>query len=157
MANIEKISETTIKNRLKDFQHMSKLVNPYFVKEGIELSFKNYTKTLSEYVDCDNYDIASLYSLLKDINLWVCYLGEVLAITERIYGKYENMDLYYSGFEKLTPQNLEKHNEIKLITNRLKSYKKMVEIQYKMFKSCSYTVGKMYNQSMSALIFRTIY
>lgn len=146
----------TIKERLKDFQHMSNLVKPYYEKENIHLSFEGYTKTLNDYINCDNYDLYNLHSLLKDLNCWVNYMGEVMAINEFLYLKYENMFKYYSAFD-LSPKLQPKYNEIKTTYDRLKIYTKLLNIQYKMFKGCSMNVLKLYNESSKALIYRTAF
>ncbi|MSR92107.1 hypothetical protein [Inconstantimicrobium porci] len=148
------VDKKVIQDRLKDFQHMSNLVNPYFEKENIHLSFAGYSKTLSSYINCDNYDIYGLHTLLKDLNFWVEYMGEVVAINQYLYLKYENMFKYYSVFD-LSPKNQVKYNEIKQTYERLKIYTKLLRIQYNMFKSCSYNVLKLYNESSRALIYRS--
>lgn len=152
------IPYSVIRKRAVDFENMSKVVNPYFQKDlGISLGFAGYKQTLNDYVNSETFDLDGLYKLIKDLALWINYMGEVLSITEFLCLKYENKKKYYLSFNipKEMEDSFKELKDTQIAHQRLSLYLKHMEIQYKLFKGCFFNVNKTYNESLSSILYRT--
>lgn len=151
------VPNATLKSKAIDFENMSKVVRPYFDEINAPLGFAGYKKTLNDYIYSETFDIDGLFKLTKELVLWMNYIGEVLALTENLYLIADNKRRYYESFEILPSQTKEYEalKEVQIRHSRLALYIKHLEIQYKMFKSCFYTVNNIYNESIGSLIYRS--
>lgn len=151
------IPTDVLRDRACDFENMSKLVKPYFDEIGAPLGFSGYKKTLNDYIYSDSLDLEGLFNLTKDISIWMNYMGEILSITEFLYLQTDNKKSYYEAFN-ISEKNVKAYkelNEVRIKHQRLKLYLKHIEIQYKMFKTCFYSISKTYNESLGSYLYRS--
>ena len=149
---------TTNKDKIKkykdDFVTMAHRSKTILEEEDVVLTFKGYSDTIVQYLNCDEFDITGLEKIIKDLNLWYQYFGDLEALVENLFLKRENMKIYADAFIK-TPKNIEitKKKEKEVII--LKMFLKHLKIQKKMFSGFSSHCYDMYNSACESFKYRT--
>lgn len=147
----------TDKNKIKkykdDFVTMAHRSKAILEEEGVTLTFKGYSDTIVQYLNCDEFDITGLENMMKDLNLWCQYFGDLEALVENLFLKRDNMRMYADAFIK-TPKNIEitKQKEKEVII--LKMFLRHLKIQKKMFGGFSSHCYDMYNSACESFKYR---
>lgn len=141
-------------NRKKDeFIDVAQQVNPFFNEEGVNLNFNGYIKTLNEYVNCTEYDLETLDTLICDLNLWGEYFGELESVVENLKLRYENKSLYLKGFANVP--KIEKELALnKYKVDKTKLFLKHIKIQKNLFNRLHYHCFRMYNEACEHYLYR---
>ena len=127
-----------------------------FDKEGIPLTFEGYKDVICQYLQCNENDFETLFTLIRDVNLWIKYMGEIESLTLNLQLKYSNMISYLKAFN-LTPEVQIKLENIILDFNNIKTMYKHLKIQRKMFERIHYHCSNMYKEALEQLLYREIY
>lgn len=148
-----KTSSSSLKRKKDEFIEVAKQVNTFFNEEGINLRFDGYIKTLNQYVNCSEFDLDTLNSLVCDLNLWADYFGELEGIVENLKLRYENKHLYLKAFPYI-PKIEQEINLVKYKIDRTKLFLKHVKIQRNLFNRLHYHCFKMYNDACEHFLYR---
>lgn len=154
------VSQDDIAQSKGVFYSISKRINKHLKEENISLNFQGYTDTLNDYVSVDTNDLLSLDILIKDLNLWSDYIGEIEGIIRLYMLKYENKSLYIESFldkkapnpktEILYEECISKYKDYKLYVKILKGQRKMF---IKAYKHCI----ELYNSAYEQLLYKSNY
>lgn len=80
MSKVYNDKRNYLENRLK-FQNLSKDANAIIREFGVALNFKGFVETMVDYMKTDDMTpITELEDLIRDLNCWVHYLGEIKTI-----------------------------------------------------------------------------
>lgn len=141
-------------NRKKDeFISVASEVGSFFKEEDITLDFTGYLSTLKEYVRCSEFDVDTLDILVRDLNLWGQYFGDLFSLVTSIKLKYENKKTYLEAF----PPSLKTDRELALSkykVKRTKLFLKHIRIQQNMFQRLHYHCSKMLNEACEHYTYR---
>lgn len=147
------ITKKEIETSRDIFVNSALSVRNIFLEDNISLAFQNYKQTLIEYLNSSEYDIETLHSLIKDVNLWYQYFCDLEGLTQMIFFKKQNMKAYIDAFPK-TPKNQAKSKELSTQIIRLKLFLKQIKIQKKMFSNISQNCLDMYNNAYEHYLYR---
>lgn len=89
MARVYNDKRSYLDNRLK-FQNLSKNANTILREFGISLTFKGFVETMVSYMKADDMTpTTDIEELIRDLNCWVDYLGEIRAIVSYYKKSFE--------------------------------------------------------------------
>lgn len=96
-----------LENRIQ-FQNLSRDADFILRKYGIRLNFRGIVETLVAYMRYDGDDLETLKILIRDLNSWVAYLGQVKALVHH-YELFFESELLRVSDEKLIIEFKNKH------------------------------------------------
>lgn len=149
----EVINSKKIETKRDKFITSALSVKDIFLKEKVTLTFNNYKKTISEFLELDNLSLDSTYSLIIDLNLWYQYFSELEGLSESILLKKQNMKLYLLAFPA-TPKNVENLNRLNSEIFKIKHFMKQLKIQRKLFNNISWIASENYNNTINNYLYR---
>lgn len=109
--------------RRLEFINLSKEVGSILSEFGIKLNFSGFLETFQEYIQSDSSDIVVSNKLTKEINFWICYMGQIQTIVKY----YSNYFLILSESEVDTTKSNSAYQKYFV----LKNYEKSIHV-YKM-------------------------
>lgn len=125
MSKIYNDKRNYLENRLK-FQNLSKDANAIIKEFGVTLNFKGFVETLVDYMKTDDMTpITDVENLMRDLNCWVHYLGEIKTIV--FY--YKNYFEIYSDSTSDENKKIEYKNKFFI----LKKYEMALQKQETLF------------------------
>lgn len=101
-----------------EFVNLSKEVSAIISEFDIKLNYLGFTETFQDYINCESSDVHILYDLVKDLNFWINYMGDIQSVIKY----YTNYFLIISDAEN----DIEKANKAKHKHFVLKNYNKIL-------------------------------
>lgn len=145
-----------IRNRLK-FNELAKGINLYLKEENLNLDLGGYTVTIQSYLKVNDNDLFSLSELIKDLNLWANFIGELEAFIQYIYLRLDNKLKYLNGFFYMNIKDkdlLQQINDTKIKVDHFKLFSEHLKTQKNMFITAHINCLKAYDEAMKTLIYR---
>lgn len=129
MARVYEDRSKYLDNRLQ-FQNLSKNANAIIKEFGISLNFKGFVETMVSYMKTDDMTTtAELEELMRDLNCWVEYLGDIKVIISY----YKNYFEIKSDASNEDSEKMEYKNKFFI----LKNYEMALQKQENLFrKAC---------------------
>lgn len=109
--------------RRLEFINLSKEAGNILSEFGVKLNFSGFLETFQEYMQSDSSDIIVSNRLVKEINYWINYMGQV-----------QNIVKYYSNYFLILAESEEDVNKSNQAHKKhfiLKNYEKSIHV-YKM-------------------------
>lgn len=150
----EGMSKTKITRLKSDFMTVAKSCKDYFKQQGTPLNFEGYTKTIVDYLSCETFNISRLEFLIRDINLWMIYMGDTAAFVENSMMSLQNKIDYFNAFPKVI-ETVKKIRKFKDDYIKIKLLYKNLIIQERMFKMMSIQCRNLYNKSCETYVYRS--
>ena len=148
--------QAILRNRLK-FNELAKGINVYLKEENLNLNLGGYTATIQSYLKVNDNDFLSLNKLIKELNLWSDFIGDLEAFIQFKYLKLDNKLQYLNGFFNMNIREkklLQQINDTQQRVHHFKLFADHLKTQKKMFISAYRNCLKAYDEALKTLNYR---
>lgn len=148
--------QSILRNRLK-FNELAKGINVYLKEKNLNLNLGGYTATIQSYLKVNDNDLLSLSELIKDLNLWSNFIGDLEAFIQFQYLKLDNKLQYLNGFFNMNIRDKELLQQINDTQQRVRHFKlfgEHLKTQKKMFITAYMNCLKAYDEAVKTLNYR---